>query len=300
MTLCIHNARIVGPDGVAPGGVLCGDDGRIAALLGPDDRPSADRTIDAAMRLLFPGFIDTTAREEGGNFAAAAVAGVTTVLCPEAHERMHVDVGRLGVVSRPEECAPLWDAGVLGFELAGDLPDDDAAHAILAECARLGAGIVICAASDPSGLAAPSGVAIAATPVDLKLTERDGRNAMIDALAEGAIHMIGGGFAPAVLDLAVREEITWPRACDLLSAAPARLFGIEARKGNIAPGADADLVLVDDFATRIIPPGKPASPFDGFAFRGWPMLTVLRGRVIAEDEKLVAEAPAGRAITRER
>jgi len=245
MTLCIHNARVVTPGGVAPGGVLTGADGRIAALLGPDERPAADRVIDGAGRWLLPGFVDADPGTNGGDFAAAAVGGVTTVFCADPPPHTHVDVARAS---------------------AHDAP--------------------------------------AAGPADLGLTDPARRAAGIAALTEGSVRMIGsrgvsaGIYAAVILDLAVRGAIGWERAADLLSGEAARRYGIDARKGRLAPGADADLVLVDDFATRIVPHGAPPGPFDGFAFRGWPMLTVLRGRVIAENEKLVAGGPSGEVITR--
>lgn len=243
MTLCIHNVRVVTPGGVVPGGVLAGDDGRIAALLAPGERPPADREIDGGGRWLLPGFIDADPAGNGGDFAAAAVGGVTTVLCADPPTRTHVDVLRRGEITA------------------------------------------------------------AASPADLGLTDPARRAASIAALAEGSVGPIGskkvsaGIYAPAILDLAVRGAIGWERAAELLAGAAARLCGIEARKGRIAPGADADLVLVDDFATRIAPHGTPPGPLDGFAFRGWPMLTVLRGRVIAENEKLIAETPSGEVLT---
>ena len=81
------------------------------------------------------------------------------------------------------------------------------------------------------------------------------------------------------------------------------MFGIAGRKGALSPGADGDLVLIDSGLVRtvtqesIISKAK-RSPFEGVSLRGWPVLTVLSGQVIAEDGKLVASEPSGRFVAR--
>jgi dihydropyrimidinase len=89
----------------------------------------------------------------------------------------------------------------------------------------------------------------------------------------------------------------------LLGEHPAQVFGLADRKGSIAIGADADLVLVDAQAalhvTRAAIRSRAArSPFEGVTLRGRPLLTVLRGEVVAEDGKLVTERPRGQFLRR--
>jgi dihydroorotase-like cyclic amidohydrolase len=109
--------------------------------------------------------------------------------------------------------------------------------------------------------------------------------------------------AAAALDLAARGIISYPQVAALLAEHPAQVFGIADRKGHIAVAADADLVLVDPAASLHVTPGAISSraarsPFEGKALRGRPVLTVLRGEVIAEDGRLVAKRPAGRFLPR--
>jgi dihydroorotase (multifunctional complex type) len=109
--------------------------------------------------------------------------------------------------------------------------------------------------------------------------------------------------ASATLDLAARGIISYPQVTTLLAEHPAQVFGLADRKGRIAVGADADLVLVDAAATLHVTPHAirsraARSPFEGKMLRGRPVLTVLHGEVIAEDGKLVAKQPAGRFLRR--
>jgi len=88
---------------------------------------------------------------------------------------------------------------------------------------------------------------------------------------------------PIMLDHVAEGRLTLERLVDLTSAGPARVFGI-AGKGRIAVGYDADLTLVDLEARRTITDAWIASrcgwtPFDGRTVQGWPIGTIVRGRV---------------------
>jgi dihydroorotase len=82
------------------------------------------------------------------------------------------------------------------------------------------------------------------------------------------------------------------RFVDLSAHGPHRVFGI-AGKGRIALGFDADLTLVDMQARRVIAAEDQATragwtPFDGFEAKGWPMATIIRGRLVMSDGEIVA------------
>jgi len=80
---------------------------------------------------------------------------------------------------------------------------------------------------------------------------------------------------------------------------PARRFGLLPRKGVIAVGADADLIVVDLDAERTVHhTGKGTSLYDGWTLRGWPVMTISRGRIVAEDHVVDDAAHgAGRCVT---
>jgi dihydropyrimidinase len=86
---------------------------------------------------------------------------------------------------------------------------------------------------------------------------------------------------------------------ELNSYNPARRFGLLPRKGMLAVGADADLVVVDlDLEKEVKATGKGTCLYDGWKLRGWPVLTVSRGRVVAENGVVVeSEHGRGRCVT---
>jgi dihydroorotase len=104
---------------------------------------------------------------------------------------------------------------------------------------------------------------------------------------------------PIMLDHVAAGRLSLERLVDLTSAGPARIYGI-AGKGRIAVGYDADLTLVDLKATRRIENRWIASrsgwsPFDGVTVTGWPVMTVLRGRVVMREDSLVGD-PIGEPL----
>ena len=109
--------------------------------------------------------------------------------------------------------------------------------------------------------------------------------------------------AASILDAACQGRIPFTRVAEVLCANPARLFGLVGRKGELAPGADGDLVLVDAGAERTVSPDMirskaGRSPFEGTTLKGWPLLTVLGGHVVAENGAPVSAEPRGRFVAR--
>lgn len=97
-----------------------------------------------------------------------------------------------------------------------------------------------------------------------------------------------------------RDDTGWRQVAALLSRQPARVLQ-QPQKGDIAPGLDADLVLVDvdrafGLAGSDLRYRHPVSPYVGFPFRGYPVRTFLRGVTTAQDGHVVAP-PQGRLLT---
>jgi dihydropyrimidinase len=84
---------------------------------------------------------------------------------------------------------------------------------------------------------------------------------------------------------------------------PARIFGLYPRKGSIAVGSDADLVLFDPNRTSTIDETRLHSragydPFHGFTLKGSPVLTISRGEIIAREGQLVSRPGRGQHLKR--
>jgi len=150
------------------------------------------------------------------------------------------------------------------------------------------------------------------------------REALWQAVREGLIDVIGSDHAPhtraekektypdtpsgmpgvqtlvtLLLDHVNAGRLSLTRFVDLTSRGAARLFGI-AGKGRVAKGYDADFTVVDLKAKRRISNDWIASkcgwtPFEGMETTGWPVATIIRGRIVMRDGALIA-AHAGAPV----
>lgn len=107
---------------------------------------------------------------------------------------------------------------------------------------------------------------------------------------------------PLLLDRAVRGECRVEEVVRWTSEAPAKAYGLYPRKGSIAPGADADIVLVDPEGEWCVDEAwwrskSRNTPFWGRRGKGLPVATLLRGRLVARRGALVGE-PRGLFLTR--
>lgn len=105
---------------------------------------------------------------------------------------------------------------------------------------------------------------------------------------------------PLMLDHVAAGRLSLERLVELVCAGPARLYGATT-KGVLAPGHDADLTLVDLGARRRIENAQMASrcgftPFDGMTVTGWPVATIVSGRLVMQDGELLG-APSGRIVS---
>jgi dihydropyrimidinase len=93
------------------------------------------------------------------------------------------------------------------------------------------------------------------------------------------------------------------RLVDALSTRPARIFGLFPRKGTIAVGSDADLVVYDTEYRGTISAAtqhtnNDYNGFEGFAIEGRPSVVMVRGKVQVRDGEFVGEPGCGRMIRR--
>ena len=94
------------------------------------------------------------------------------------------------------------------------------------------------------------------------------------------------------------------RFVDALSTRPAQLFGLFPRKGTIAVGSDADLVIFDPTYRGVISArtqriNSDYSGFEGFAVEGRPAVVTVRGKIQVRDGNFVGERGRGQLLRRE-
>jgi dihydropyrimidinase len=101
----------------------------------------------------------------------------------------------------------------------------------------------------------------------------------------------------------VRGEISLARWVEVSSATPARMFGLYPRKGVIAAGSDADIVVYNPTATQTLSAATHHMNVDYSAYEGWELTgkveTVLsRGAIVVSDNTFHGREGHGRFLTR--
>ena len=110
---------------------------------------------------------------------------------------------------------------------------------------------------------------------------------------------------PVAFTKLVRERgMSLPRFADVIATNAARILGLYPRKGAILPGSDADLVLLDPELDRTLTlddlhADSDYTIWEGFACRGYPILTILRGKIIVEGGSLHGSVSDGQWLPRQ-
>ncbi|MFQ5830766.1 MAG: amidohydrolase family protein [Candidatus Methylomirabilia bacterium] len=100
----------------------------------------------------------------------------------------------------------------------------------------------------------------------------------------------------------VKRGMSLGRFAEVTATNAARILGLYPRKGVIAPGSDADLVLIDPTIQKRLTRDdfhvSDYSPWEGWEAHGWPVTTILRGKVIVENGRLSGDRQGGQLIPR--
>ena len=93
------------------------------------------------------------------------------------------------------------------------------------------------------------------------------------------------------------------RFVELVATAPARMFGLYPRKGTIAPGSDADIVVFDPTMERVLSASThhmrvDYNCFEGMRVRGRPEVVMQRGEVLVEGDRFYGRPGQGRFLKR--
>jgi dihydroorotase (multifunctional complex type) len=109
-------------------------------------------------------------------------------------------------------------------------------------------------------------------------------------------------FLPVMLSEGVNKgRISMEKLVDVCCYTPAKQFGLTPRKGTLSVGSDADLVIIDLDKEAEAPPEPVYSDADycvfaGRQIKGWPIMSMLRGRIVARNGKVIAETGNGKYI----
>lgn len=101
---------------------------------------------------------------------------------------------------------------------------------------------------------------------------------------------------PVLLSRGVNQDrISIERVAEVTSYNTARIFGMYPKKGTIQPGSDADLTIVDlDLEQKVTPELLQSysdyTIYDGHWLKGWPVMTLVRGRVVMEGGQVDGQA----------
>jgi dihydropyrimidinase len=146
---------------------------------------------------------------------------------------------------------------------------------------------------------------------DLCTTATDEYTTYKDVKLSGdTIHTVCGGHNGIETRLPVaftkfvsQRGMSLQRFAAITSTNAAKILGLYPQKGAIAPGSDADLVLIDPNLRKTLTlddlhADSDYSIWEGFACQGYPVMTILRGKVIVEDGRLLGSSADGRWLRR--
>jgi dihydropyrimidinase len=100
-----------------------------------------------------------------------------------------------------------------------------------------------------------------------------------------------------------KGRLTLARLVEVIATAPARIAGMYPRKGVLAEGSDADVVVFDPNARRVVRAAELHSacdydPYEGWDVTGWPQVVLSRGEVVFERGTVVGRPGRGRLVPR--
>jgi dihydropyrimidinase len=103
-------------------------------------------------------------------------------------------------------------------------------------------------------------------------------------------------------EMVTRRGYSLPRYVDLIATNAAKIMGLYPRKGAIAPGSDADVTILDPTRRGRIRKEdlheSDYSPWEGHDIFAWPVVTILRGKVMVEDGTYFGAPGSGRYLKR--
>jgi len=125
---------------------------------------------------------------------------------------------------------------------------------------------------------------------------------------EGDLNNVKPGFGGLTLNLPLllsegyhKRNISLEKIVRLVSENPAKTFGLYPQKGVIQVGADADIAIVDLEKEKTVKSSGLGSSsdfsiYEGWNVKGWPVITISRGDIIMDNDKIVADSGRGKFL----
>jgi dihydropyrimidinase len=101
----------------------------------------------------------------------------------------------------------------------------------------------------------------------------------------------------------MKNRIGINKFVDVTSTSPAKIFGMYPKKGTIAVGSDADIVLIDPkkevtLTKSMLHENVDYTSYENMKLKGYPVLTMVRGKVIVRDNNFIGDKGYGQFIKR--
>lgn len=109
---------------------------------------------------------------------------------------------------------------------------------------------------------------------------------------------------PLIFSAGVSDgRISLNKFAHVTSTNPAKIFGLYPKKGVLAEGSDADIVFIDPekevtITKPILHENVDYTPYEGMKVKGWPVLTMVRGQVVVENNELQVDPGFGQFVKR--
>jgi dihydropyrimidinase len=100
-----------------------------------------------------------------------------------------------------------------------------------------------------------------------------------------------------------KGRISINRLVEVFSTNPAKLYGLYPKKGCIAVGSDADIVIFDPekevtLSVDILHQNVDYTPYEGWKVKGYPITTIVRGKIVCNDGEFFGEKGYGKYLPR--
>ena len=103
-------------------------------------------------------------------------------------------------------------------------------------------------------------------------------------------------------EMVARRGYSLSRYVDLVSTNAAKIMGLYPRKGAIAAGSDADITILDPTRRGKVRAADlhetDYTPWEGHDIFAWPVVTILRGKVMVENGRFLGREGAGQYLKR--